>query len=172
MSFVTTPCTVLDRLYGAPHHVGCHASRSMRPRICPKRRRVRWLSASCRMKYRACRIRRPPVLNDRCCRLVSDQLWMAWGSASRRRRLPRLYAMTPSSRRTSLARKRWQERRVQGVASLPYTPWPSSRCARASGPGRTTTSSGRGSRASRGPPGVGREVAEDHLRPVGPPGAV
>jgi len=26
-------------------HVGCHASRSMRRRICPNRRRVNWLSA-------------------------------------------------------------------------------------------------------------------------------
>lgn len=28
-------------------HVGCQASRSMRPRICPKRVRVKWPSASC-----------------------------------------------------------------------------------------------------------------------------
>src|SRR5437899_11610901 len=40
------------------------------------------------MKYRACRIRRPPVLKSRCCKLVSDQFWMARGRASRRRRLP------------------------------------------------------------------------------------
>jgi hypothetical protein len=60
----------------------------------------------CRMKYRACRIRRPPVLKSRSCKLVSDQLWMARGRASRRSRLPRLWAMTPSSRRTSLARNR------------------------------------------------------------------
>jgi len=26
----------------------------------------------CRMKYRACRMRRPPVLNRRRCKLVSD----------------------------------------------------------------------------------------------------
>jgi hypothetical protein len=36
----------------------------MRPRICPNRRRVKRLSASCRMKYRACRIRRPPGLEQ------------------------------------------------------------------------------------------------------------
>jgi hypothetical protein len=41
------------------------------------------------------------------------------GEASRRRRFPRLYAMTPKSSRTSLARKRWQESRVQCLASLP-----------------------------------------------------
>jgi hypothetical protein len=87
-------------------HVGCHASRSMRPRICRKSVGVEWLSASCKMKYRACRMRRPPVLKSRCWRLVSDQLWMAWGRASRRSRFPRLYAMTPKSNRTSLARKR------------------------------------------------------------------
>src|SRR6266852_2950239 len=98
--------------------VGCHASRSMRPRICPNRCRVKWLSASWRMKYRACRMRRPPVLKSRCWRLVRDQLWMASGRTSRRRRLPRLYAMTPRSNRTSLARNRWQESRVQWVASL------------------------------------------------------
>jgi hypothetical protein len=33
-----------------------------------------WLSASWRTKDRACRIRRPPVLKSRCCKLVSDQL--------------------------------------------------------------------------------------------------
>src|SRR5882762_3957577 len=64
---------------GLLDHVGCHASRSMRPTICRKRVDVKWLSATCRMKYRACRMRRPPVLNSRCCRLVSDQLWMASG---------------------------------------------------------------------------------------------
>ena len=32
------------------------------------------------MKYRVCRMRRPPVLNSRCCRLVSDQFWMASGA--------------------------------------------------------------------------------------------
>src|SRR6266478_3156097 len=59
--------------YGAPAQVGCHASRSMRPRICPNSR-CKWLSASWRMKYRACRMSRPPVLNSRCWRLVRDQL--------------------------------------------------------------------------------------------------
>ena len=54
--------------------VGCHASRSMRPRICPNRCRVKWLSASWRMKYRACRMRRPPVLKSRCWRLVRPAL--------------------------------------------------------------------------------------------------
>jgi hypothetical protein len=48
----------------------------------------------------------PPVLKSRCWRLVRDQPWMAWGRASRRRRFPRLYAMTPKSSRTSFARKR------------------------------------------------------------------
>ena len=54
-------------------------------------------------------MRRPPVLNNRCCRLVRGQLWMARGRTNRRRRLPRLYAMTAKSNRTSLARKRWQD---------------------------------------------------------------
>src|SRR5713101_10133747 len=62
--------------------VGCPASRSMRPRICRKRVDVKWLAASCRTKYRACRMRRPPVLNSRCWRLVRDQFWMARGPAS------------------------------------------------------------------------------------------
>ena len=44
----------------------------MRPRIFPNRRDVKWLSASCRTKCRVCRIRRPPVLNSRCWRLVFD----------------------------------------------------------------------------------------------------
>lgn len=55
-------------LRGSCDHVGCPASRSMRPRICQNRRSVKWLSASWRTTYRACRIRRPPVLNSRCWR--------------------------------------------------------------------------------------------------------
>jgi hypothetical protein len=38
----------------------------MGPRICPNRRGVKWLSASWRMKYRACRIRRPPIVPSWC----------------------------------------------------------------------------------------------------------
>src|SRR3989442_15820279 len=64
-------------------------------------------------------MRRPPVLNKRCCRLVRDQLWMAGGRTSRRSRLPTLYAMTPRSSRTSLARKRWQERRGHRGGGVP-----------------------------------------------------
>jgi hypothetical protein len=75
---------------GLLDHVGRHASRSMRPRICQKRVLVKWLSASGRVKYRACRMRRPPVLNSRCWRLVRDRLWMATGKTIRRSRLPRL----------------------------------------------------------------------------------
>ena len=78
-------------LYGPPYHVGCHASRSMRWRICRRRLQVKWLSASWRMKDRACRMRRPPVLNSRCCRLVSDQLWMARGNTSRRKSMALLH---------------------------------------------------------------------------------
>jgi len=44
---------------GTRDHVGCHASRSMRATICRNRRRVKWLSASCRVKYRACRTSSP-----------------------------------------------------------------------------------------------------------------
>ena len=36
----------------------------MRPRICRKSVGVKWLSASWRMKYRACRMRRPPVFEE------------------------------------------------------------------------------------------------------------
>ena len=73
------------RLGRSLDHVGCHTSRSMRPRIRRKRVDVKWLSASCKMRYRAWRISRPPVLNSRCCRLVSVQLWMASGKTSRRK---------------------------------------------------------------------------------------
>ena len=116
-------CSVSNRLLPRhPHRVGlpllmpslrvrrrsgrCPASRSMAPRICPKRGRVKRLSANCRTKNRACRTRRPPVLKSRCWRLVRDQLWMARGRVSLRSRFPRLYAMTAKSNRTSLARKR------------------------------------------------------------------
>jgi hypothetical protein len=34
------------RLSRPPDHVGCHPNRSMRPTICPKRRLVKWPSAS------------------------------------------------------------------------------------------------------------------------------
>src|SRR5712692_9864781 len=56
----------------------------MRPRICSNMCRVKWLSANWRIKYRACRMRRPPVLKSRCWRLVRDQLWTAKAKASRR----------------------------------------------------------------------------------------
>jgi hypothetical protein len=81
---------------------GCPASRSMRPRICPKRVLVKWLSASCRTKYGACWIR-PPVLRRRCWRLVRDQLWMARGRTSRRRRLPRRIRRSWSSTGASIS---------------------------------------------------------------------
>ena len=38
----------------------------------------------------ACWINRPPVFTNCCCKLVSDQLLILWGSPSRRHRLPRL----------------------------------------------------------------------------------
>src|SRR5205823_7782216 len=63
-------------------HVGCHASCAMRATICRNSGRVKWPSASCGVKYRACRMRRPPVLKSGCWRLVSDQFWIANGRAS------------------------------------------------------------------------------------------
>jgi hypothetical protein len=46
---------------------------------------------SCRMmKYRACQISRPPALNSRGWRLVSDQISMAADKTSRFSRLSRL----------------------------------------------------------------------------------
>ncbi len=124
-----TAATVLlathPRLPGAitSAQVGCHASRSMRPRVCPNR-------AQCQVALGELQDevpRMPPVLNSRCWRLVRDQRWTAGGRTSRRRRLPRLYAMTPKSNRTSLARKRWQERRVQftfQIENADYHPSP------------------------------------------------
>jgi hypothetical protein len=47
---------------GALDYVGCHASRSMCPRICRKSVGVKWLSASCRMKYRGM-AREGPILD-------------------------------------------------------------------------------------------------------------
>jgi hypothetical protein len=93
-----TPSSSLS-LRGARDHVGCHASRSMRPRICGKSVGVKWLSASWRMKYRACRMRRPPVLNRRCWRLVSDQLNDA---ATSTRRFRATYLFTIAVCSTSL----------------------------------------------------------------------
>jgi hypothetical protein len=47
----STPAPHRPRSIGrARDQVGCHANRSMRPRICPNRRGVKWLSASWRMK--------------------------------------------------------------------------------------------------------------------------
>jgi hypothetical protein len=62
---------------------------------------------------------RPPVLTRRCWRLVSDQVSIRAGSTSRRQRFPRLYASTLSCNRTSFARKRWHDSRVQCAAYLP-----------------------------------------------------
>src|SRR2546425_6322684 len=56
----------------------------------PRKQALSQLAFGQLQEYRACRMRRPQVLNSRCCRLVSDQLWMASGRMSRRRRLPRL----------------------------------------------------------------------------------
>src|SRR5262249_21571692 len=49
---------------GHPGLVADHPPAATLQRICPKRREVKELSAGCRMKYRACRIRRPPVLTS------------------------------------------------------------------------------------------------------------
>ena len=46
----------------------------------PNSRRVRWLSASISRWYRACLIRRPPVLTKRYRKLVSDQFSIFFGS--------------------------------------------------------------------------------------------
>ena len=85
-STATAPFATHPRRPGAiaPAQVGFHASRSIRPRIRPKRLLVKSLSASWSRKYRACRISRPSVLKSRCCRLFRDQLWMATGRTSRR----------------------------------------------------------------------------------------
>ena len=77
------PSTQLSALSRRLGHVGCPASRSMRPRICRKSAGVKRLSASWRMKWRACRMRHPEVLNSRRWRLVSDQLEMAKGRTNR-----------------------------------------------------------------------------------------
>jgi len=58
-------------------HVGCHARRAMRRRSCLKRLRINWLSADWRIKYRACRMRRPPVLKSRCWRLARSSITFA-----------------------------------------------------------------------------------------------
>ena len=58
---------------GLLDHVGCHASRSMRRRICRKRVLVKWLSASCRMKYRACRMGLAVVPGPRISQVLLDQ---------------------------------------------------------------------------------------------------
>jgi len=78
----------------------------MRESICRKSIGVERLSASWGMKSRANGMRRAPVLKSRCWRRVSDQLCMIKGRTSRRRRLPKFYAMALKSNRTSLARRR------------------------------------------------------------------
>jgi hypothetical protein len=47
------------------------------------------------MKYRACRIRRPPVLKSRYWRLVSDQFWMARGEAEAAQEIPEVVRDDP-----------------------------------------------------------------------------
>ena len=48
-----------------------------------------------------------------------DQRSMRWGRTSRRHRFPKLYASTLSCSRTSFARNRWHDSRVQCVTCLP-----------------------------------------------------
>ncbi len=78
----------------------------IRRTMLPNSRLVRWLSASISQYYRACFTSLPPVFTNRCCKLVSDQFSIFFGSTSRRHRFPRLYASTLNQRRTSLDRKR------------------------------------------------------------------
>jgi len=66
-----------------------------------------------------CFTNRPPVFTSRCCKLVSDQFSIRWGNASRRHRLPRLYAITLSHSRTSFDRNRWQLSRVIFMLASP-----------------------------------------------------
>src|SRR5262245_12581528 len=78
-------------------HVGCHANRSMRPRICRKRDPRQVAFGKLQSEVPGMPDEASAGLEDRCWRLVSDQLWMANGRVSRRSKLPRLYAITPRS---------------------------------------------------------------------------
>jgi len=85
------------------HQVGCQASRSIRWRISRKERRRQVACGQLQDEVPRVSNEAAASLISRCRRLVRDQLWTARGRASRRRRFPRLYAMTPKSGRTSLA---------------------------------------------------------------------
>src|SRR6266849_3454323 len=47
-------------------------------------------------------MRRPPVLNTHCCKLVSDQLWMAWLNQP-----PVASIHCPGTEHSSVAQSRW-----------------------------------------------------------------
>jgi hypothetical protein len=67
----------------------------MLPRMLQKESRCQVARGELQVKYRAGRMRRPLVSKSRCWRLVSDQLRLASGKTSRRKRLPTSEAMTP-----------------------------------------------------------------------------
>lgn len=100
--------------------VGCPASLSMRAMICPKSLCVKWLSASCRMKYLACLMRRPPVLNSRCCRRASR----GTGSSGSYPSAPTGTASLPARAATGSSRRTARSRR-SGSATSERTPRPS-----------------------------------------------
>jgi hypothetical protein len=140
---------------GLPNHVGCHARRSMRPRICRKSVGVKWLSASWRMKYRAYRTRRPravdrhrrkrrrrlPALLDTAlrCRFRS---WPRWAESDSKqdgpydlsacvRVLPRRYGLSSSVRPPSTILARYPTRPIVSRAT---GAWPCSRSRRSPAP--------------------------------------
>src|SRR3989442_2306538 len=78
------PAPRLTPSVGRPlDQVGCHVSRSMRRRICPNRRRVKWLSASCLVSSRLTSVVRSRSAVG-CMRVITRQGAVGNQRASRR----------------------------------------------------------------------------------------
>ena len=75
-------------------------SRRIRSRIAPNNRFGTATSAIWKTTYRECATTFAPILMSFSRNVVSDQCFTAGGRASRRRKLPRLYASTNSCGRT------------------------------------------------------------------------
>ena len=99
------PSPIVRLFVVAPGHIGAAlgevaANRRIRSRIVRYNRRGTATSASWNVMYRACRTIFAPILISLSRSVVNVQCLTLAGSASRRRKLPRLYASTCSWSRT------------------------------------------------------------------------
>jgi hypothetical protein len=88
----------------------------MRSRIAADKFRVTATSASWNVTYFASRVTLAPILISFSLSVVSDQYRTGFGKASRRRKLPRLYANANNCKRVWLSLNVRQDRLVHWIA--------------------------------------------------------